>query len=138
MKPILIYIACIVLTVVLSYFFPSVSFDENVANVLFTVTGIVFSIGLSLTVVSSTTGIKNQEIKKRIRNDIKKTRNNFIICFSLAATIYVIFIILPKEHYKFFNKDIGILICQGVAIAYFVFNFIAIQKFNEDIEDVTT
>ena len=125
------------MTVILSYIFPDFSFDENVANVLFTVTGIVFSIGLSLTVVSSTSGVKNQMVKTRIRNSIKKTRNNFIICFSLATAIYVLYIILPKEHYKYFNKDFVVLICQCASIAYFIINFIAIQRFNEDIEDAT-
>lgn len=137
MKPVLIYILCSVVTVILSYFFPVFSFEESVANVLFTITGIVFSIGLSLTVISNTSSVKNKDIKDRIRKSIRNTRNNFILCFFFASVAFVLYITLPDTHLMFLNRSWAILICQVFSIGYFIYNFIAIQHFNEEIEDAT-
>lgn len=138
MKPVYIYMSCTALIVGLSLLFPGFRIAESAANALYTITGIVFSIGLSLTVISNTAGVKNKETKNNIRRDIKTTRNHFIITFLLASATYILYIVAPPLNWSFMNRSWGILTIQGVSIAYFVYNFIAIQKFNEQIEDATT
>ena len=138
MKPVYIYLFCTALTVGLSLMLPGFRIEESAANALYTITGIMFSIGLSLTVISSTAGVKNKETKKNIRRDIKTTRNHFIFNFLLASATYIMYIVTPPLNWCLLNRSWGILTIQGVSIAYFVYNFIAIQKFNEQIEDATT
>ena len=138
MKPVYIYLYCVAFTIGMSLLFPGFHIDENAANALYTITGIMFSIGLSLTVISNTAGVRNKETKKNIRRDIKKTRNHFILSFLLASVTYIMYIVTPSLNWCFFNRSWGILTIQVISIAYFVYNFIAIQKFNEQIEDSTT
>lgn len=138
MKPVYIYMFCAALTVGLTLLFPCFRIAESAANAIYTITGIVFSIGLSLTVISNTAGVKNKGTKNNIRKDIKKTRNHFIITFLLASITYIMYIVIPPLNWRFVNRSWGILTIQGVSIAYFVYNFIAIQHFNEQIEDATT
>ena len=130
--------SCTALIVGLSLLFPGFRIEESAANALYTITGIVFSIGLSLTVISNTAGVKNMETKNNIRREIKTTRDHFIITFLLASATYIMYIVAPPLNWCFMNRSWGILTIQGVSIAYFVYNFIAIQKFNEQIEDATT
>ena len=52
---------------------------------------IMFSIGLSLTVDSSTSNVNNLEVKKRVRKEIKNTRNHFIFTFLSASIIYILY-----------------------------------------------
>lgn len=138
MKPVYIYLFCTALTVGLSLMFSGFRIEESAANALYTITGIMFSIGLSLTVISNTAGVKNKETKNNIRRDIKTTRNHFIFTFLLASATYIMYIVTPPLNWCFLNRSWGILTIQGVSIAYFVYNFIAIQKFNEQIEDATS
>ena len=126
------------LTFILSLLFPSFTLGESTANVLYTITGIMFSIGLSLTVVSNTSNVKNKEIKQRIREDIKDTRNHFIFTFLFASIIYILYIVSPNYDFYFLNRNWGLLAVQCLSVLYFVYNFISIQKFNEQIEDAAS
>lgn len=137
MKPVYIYAVCIVITIVLSVLFPNFHIGESAANTLYSITGIMFSIGLSLTVISNTAGVKNKDTKKNIRRDIKTTRNHFIVSFLLASVTFFMYLVIPPLNLPFCNRSCGILVIQGVFIAYFVYNFINIQRFNERIEDAT-
>lgn len=138
MKSVYLYLCCTALTIGLSLLFPGFHLEESAANALYTITGIMFSIGLSLTVISSTAGVRNKDIKKRIRMDIKNTRNHFILTFLLASATYIMYLVTPPLSWSFLNRSWGMLILQGVSIVYFVYNFIAIQKFHEQIEDSTS
>ncbi len=137
-KIISIYIACVIVAVLLSLLFPAFHIGESAVNALYTVAGIMFSIGLSLTVISNTSGVKNQTIKGQIRKEIKTTRNHFIYSFFLASSAYFLYLIVPPLNCSFLNRSWMMMIIQGVSIGYFVYNFIALQKFNEQIEDATS
>ena len=133
-----IIILCLVLTFILSILFPSFSLGESTANALYTITGIMFSIGLSLTVVSSTSNVNNLDVKKRIRKEIKNTRNHFIFTFLFASIIYILYIVVPDFSFDMLNRNCLLLLVQCFSILYFVYNFIAIQRFNEQIEDASS
>lgn len=136
MKACAIYIVSLLATCLLSYLFPSFAMKENVATTLYTITGIMFSIGLSLTVVSSTSNIKNDKIKRRIRHRIKQVRDNFIWAFFVASVIFIFYITKPIS-LPFVNGGWLILFIQLASIVFFIVNFIMIQRFNEEIEDTT-
>ena len=136
MKACVIYIVSLLATCLLSYLFPSFAMKENVATTLYTITGIMFSIGLSLTVISSTSNIKNDKIKRRIRHRIKQVRDNFIWAFFVASVIFIFYITKPVS-LPFVNGGWLILFIQLASIVFFIVNFIMIQRFNEEIEDTT-
>lgn len=119
----------------LSFVFPDFEVKENLANTLYTITGIMFSIGLSLTVISSTVGIVNKDILRRIRKQIKHVRDSFIGVFIIASITFILYICTPDLQIKWLNKGWSLLLVQLISILFFIINFINIQKFNEDIED---
>lgn len=136
MKVCVIYIVSLLATCLLSCLFPSFAMKENVATTLYTITGIMFSIGLSLTVISSTSNIKNDKIKGRIRHRIKQVRDNFIWAFFVASVIFIFYITKPIS-LPFVNSGWLVLFIQFASIVFFIVNFIMIQRFNEEIEDTT-
>lgn len=136
MKLFIIYTVAIIIAIGITFAIPTFSAKENVATTLYTITGIMFSIGLSMTVTSSTSNIKNQKIKKKIRTEIKSVRNKFIVAFTFASLFFIYYITAP---FKIPSINNGwLLICtQLAAILFFIVNFISIQRFNEKIEDST-
>lgn len=81
-------ILAIILAGMISYFVPAFTVSNTTLNTLFTVAGIMFSIGMSLSVTSNTSGIKNRTIRNRIRRNMKKVRNYFI--YQFYSPLYII------------------------------------------------
>lgn len=124
-----------IISVLLSYIFNTFSITENVANTLFTIAGIMFSIGTSLVVTINTSGIKNRTIRDGIRFNMKSIRNKFIVSFGFAALIFIIYILFPNLKNEYYNKSWFLLILEAYIIIYFIINFISIQELHEQIED---
>lgn len=130
-------IFCFIICIALSYFFPGMELSKGTASTLYTVSGIMFSIGMSLTVISSTSGVKNKSIRNKIRENKKIIRNNFIVCFLITTSLFVF---IDPESLN--THDIILLrypwilmIYIAYSILYFTWNFLSIQKLNEDIEE---
>ena len=130
-------ILAIILAGMISYFVPAFTVSNTTLNTLFTVAGIMFSIGMSLSVTSNTSGIKNRTIRSRIRRNMKKVRNYFIYQFLFTslfyiASLYKTTITIQKFTYRI---DVLTLVTIIVSIIYYIVNFIAIQRLNEQIEE---
>ena len=110
---------------------------------IYTVSGIILSVGLSLIVTFNLNGVKNKIYIKRIRENLHSIRSSFIIEFAIATIAYIL-----NKHIRtdFSTKtvfDIEIVFSFPVlfniiifyAIAYFITNMISIEKLNEDIFD---
>lgn len=91
-------ILAIILAGAISYFVPVFTVSNTTLNTLFTVAGIMFSIGMSLSVTSNTSGIKNRTIRSRIRRNMKKVRNYFIYQFLFTSLFYIASI---QNNYKY-------------------------------------
>lgn len=118
----------------------NIAIGKDVSNTLFTIVGIMFSIGMSLAVTSNTSVVVNKSVRKSIREEIDRIRDLFISCFAVVACIYVLNIIfanwtLNVYGYKIFNLSIFQLIIQLYSIAYFVVNFKSLQNLNNQIGD---
>ena len=129
----------IVIGLALSYILPTTKIDKDVLTTLFTVSGIMFSIGMSLTVVSNTSEVENHDIRKAIRHNIRKVRNNFILCFAVVSSLYIIAALLDYNNTTIFYISINstCILTPAIiySIIYFIVNFIAIQSLNEEIEE---
>lgn len=135
-------VICVVISMVTSFFFPEFNPGNGAVSTLYTVSGIMFSIGMSLIVTSSAAGVKNIRIRNGIRKEIYIVRNHFIECFVLVSFLYILlYSEVDKNHslniYNDFSLKYSHLLILIIAysIVYFVCNFLAIQRLNYQIED---
>lgn len=139
MKQIKGFALCLVLSMVVTTFM-SVKIGKDVSNTLFTIVGIMFSIGMSIAVTSNTSVVANKKVRKSLREEINRIRDLFICCFAIVACIYVLNIIfadwsLKVYGHQIFSLCVFQLIFQLYSICYFVVNFKALQKLNNQIGD---
>ena len=134
MKKLSIYLLIsIVLAVVLSLY-TRVLMTGDVLDTLYTVAGVIFSVGMSLTVSPKTDGVANETIKKSIRYSYKKIRNSFMYFFGIDTVLYVL-------------TEFDLSMCLAAilsnccaifllfSVAYYVYNFYCLQILGEEIED---
>ena len=130
-------ILAIILAGAISYFIPVFTVNNTTLNTLYTVAGIMFSIGMSLSVTSNTSGVRNKTIRNRIRKNMKQVRNFFIYHFLLTSLFYIIYLYKETINIKAFTYKIDVLalVLIIMSIIYYIVNFIAIQRLNEQIEE---
>lgn len=139
MKQVKGFSLCLVVSMLVAAF-SNIAIGKDVSNTLFTIVGIMFSIGMSLAVTSNTSVVVNKSVRKNIREEIDRIRDLFISCFAVVACIYVLNIIFENRTlnvygYKIFDLSIFQLIIQLYSIAYFVVNFKSLQNLNNQIGD---
>ena len=130
-------ILAIILAGAISYFVPVFTVNNTTLNTLYTVAGIMCSIGMSLSVTSNTSGVRNKTIRNRIRKNMKQVRNFFIYHFLLTSLFYIIYLYKETINIKAFTYKIDVLalVLIIMSIIYYIVNFIAIQRLNEQIEE---
>ena len=125
----------------------SVSDDVNkeVIGTLFTVVGVIFSVGMSLIISVSSTGVKNKDARVIFRSQLSQIRTRFIIVFVLLS---LFFILLPKDGNSelidlWMIKNVTIKLssnifqvsCLLLSILYYIVNFYSIQTSLYDLQD---
>lgn len=139
----------ILLTVFISSLFFSEYNDEkmgNLVNTIYTISGIMFSIGMGVVCTFNPSGIKNENIYSIIENNIFKVRSSFLFYFALSTIMVITQNIFDLSYrievdFDFIDIDITIildakiftLVMSIIAIIYYIINFQAIQKLNLDI-----
>lgn len=103
-------------------------------STLYTVAGVVFSVGMSLAVSPKTDIVTNESMKKGIRSSYLRIRNIFMWLFCLDT---VMFIVARGNFVPSCSSFFNILCCifllgSGV---FYVQNFISLQRLGEQIED---
>ena len=119
--------------------------NNALLSTLYTVCGIMFSIGLSLIVTFNLSNIRNKNYLNTIKNNLKYIRNSFMWYFAIATLAFISENYLPAENLNLyiFQTAKGIQLSWWFiffvlilfAIFYFIVNFIALQKLNADIYD---
>lgn len=119
--------------------------NDSTLNVLYTVAGILFSVGLGLIITFVPNGVQNPAYIIEIRKTLNGVRDRFIVEFTIITLLYVFFStsvnspIINFNLYKGFILKIDIMLFSGsmllFSLPYFMFNFLAIQKLNNDIFD---
>lgn len=118
--------------------------DGFFSSTIFTIAGIMFSIGLGLIVTFNPTSIKNRAYLKIVRDNITNVRNSFLLHFASSSMCFILNQYLIKEEFSYnvFGKfdikfSISIFLCLLMIYSsiYFVVNFLQIQKLNNDISD---
>ncbi|MEI0557810.1 hypothetical protein [Brachyspira intermedia] len=147
MKKILLklFITLLIISIISSIFFYIVSFifridiliDINILDTLFSVMGIIFSVGYSIIISFSLKGIKNEKYLKKFKNNI----NNISITLSMYFITSIIIYLISKisilktleKLYLFITIDFSIT--MSFFIGYFTYNFYLIQKTKMQIEE---
>lgn len=119
--------------------------DKEVIGTLFTVVGVIFSVGMSLIISVSSTGVKNKDARVIFRSQLSQIRTRFIIVFVLLS---LFFILLPKDGktelidlWKIkdvvFRLSFNIFqVCSLLlSILYYIVNFYSIQSSLYDLQD---
>lgn len=118
--------------------------DGFFSSTIYTVSGIMFSIGLGLIVTFNPSGVKNRDYIIALRANIANVRNAFLTHFGLSTIYYVLNQYLSKPKYEIhahiyvnisFSWSIFLCLLMLFSAIYFVINFIEIQKLNNDIFD---
>ncbi|SMP09060.1 hypothetical protein SAMN06264346_10223 [Chryseobacterium profundimaris] len=138
----------IIVALSISVIFKS-SYSELFMNTLYTVLGIMFSIGLGLVVTFNLGGIKNRRFITGIRRNLRTIRSLYILYFTISTVLYLV-----ESQLKSANSNI-IKIVQYVklqitfdfstftvcflfySIFYCIINLIDLQKLSESIFDET-
>lgn len=129
-----------------SLFFPEYNDEKmgNLVNTIYTISRIMFSIGMGVICTFNPSGIKNENIYSIIENNIFKVRSSFLFYFALSTILFIaqtIFDLSYRIAIGFDFIDITIildvktftLVMSIIAIIYYIINFQAIQKLNLDI-----
>ena len=114
--------------------------SHQIISSLYNVLGIIFSIGMGLLITFRLDGVKNVSYIEDIRNNVRYIRNCFIVYFSISTLCYMFYQKIPFYSYKSYFNTTTIAnqfttYFIAFSMIYFVVNFLAIQKLNEDIFD---
>jgi hypothetical protein len=122
--------------------------DTTFVSTIFNVSGIMFSLGLGLVVTFSMSGVKNMSYVKTIRKELYSVRRSFLMLFLFATCSFFFDQILRNSgfeaiDFKFLGKQMHMnllvfpCVFMSYSIVYFIVNFFAIHKLNNDIFDKT-
>ena len=123
MKIIIVFLSSLIIAVLFPTFLNSIVVDESVISTLFTIVGIIFSVGMSLIISVSTSGVKNKEARSVFRKQLSDIRFRFIATFIILTILYII---LPIENNKeILNiaqiRDVTIRISCHLFMVFFLF-----------------
>ena len=119
---------------------------ETTLNILYGIIGVLFSVGMSLIIAFNGSNIVNSDLKKQLRKNMHKVRNNFLFIFFFCSLFYIRFSLLKeewKQTYIIKNENMHIYCTWAMSvlsilvysIIALISNYIQIQQFYEDIED---
>lgn len=119
--------------------------NASFMNTIYTVAGIMFSIGMGVICTFSPDKIKNKSYFNSIKENINSVRDSFLFYFSIISVGFLAYQTSPSLHYKFTVKGLNVFIdfswfvslLIAISIIYFILNFLAIQRLNFDISERT-
>lgn len=134
MKKLIIFLSCSILGAFLLSIFIGIEAAETLLSTLYTVAGVVFSVGMSIAISPKTNEVTNVSVKLRIRESYKYARDSFIAYFAIDTLLFVLseLELCPRIHEIF---SVSCAIFTLISVGYFVYNFIQLQKLGDEIED---
>lgn len=132
----------IIVSFVLSIIFPTViPWLDWVSKLgtLYAVSGIMFSIGMSLIVTSSFSKIKNSNIRHKIESEYDDVRNTYISEFIIVSVLYMLYSPGKGElniYFLKFTYVAFVALSITYSILFFILNFIELQKLNKKIDEL--
>ncbi|MGL4448871.1 MAG: hypothetical protein ACRCUZ_14315 [Shewanella sp.] len=112
--------------------------DAAFTGTLYTISSIMFSIGLGVVATSAPHGVKNAEVIKHYRHGINAVQVGFISQFALATMLFFLhqYVFMQMNwQWPYFRLGILASVAQVVTTAFFTLNFLQIKRLNEQIFD---
>lgn len=122
-------------------------FGWESVTTLYTIVGIIFSVGMSLIISISTSEIRNREAKTMIRKKIQNVTRSYVGSFLVISIFFIFFDVKNSadvttlertfclfKYIELRNSDFLVL-SLVFCILFHIGNFIAIQDMNRSIED---
>lgn len=137
----------LVLSVLLGLFIP-INIPASLITTLFTVAGVMFSVGMSMVVTMSTQNIHNRDAKSMVQDTIKRLIGNYIFCFiilTLCFAVSMLFKIDNEDAFTacqfalfginiHFNYPFAIFVYSIYSVFYYTYNMWATRNQNYEIE----
>ncbi|MDR0606505.1 MAG: hypothetical protein LBG80_19705 [Bacteroidales bacterium] len=136
----------VLITFLLLSLFFKIELDNFIMSTIYTVSSIMFSIGIGLVVSFNLYGIKNKSFVKIIRSNLNEVRNSYILYFAISTICYIADRYLREKHISAefrisdntqidFCLSFFFLLVILYSMVYYISNFLALQKLNNDIFD---
>lgn len=117
--------------------------NSSFLNTVYTVSGIMFSIGMGVLCTLNPDKVKNDTYYNAIKANVLVVRDSYLVYFFIISTIYLIYQIYPEANlvknfgrlHITFDLAFATLFLNILGILYFISNFIQIQKLGLDISD---
>lgn len=145
MKKILVGILTCSVIAVINLHVNILQISRNSIETLYTVVGVMFSVGMSLIISVSTNNVQNIEAKKDIRKRMKIVTHNYVLFFAIITFFFILFNanntqqnkdVLTIYKWMAIRKTDFITLLSAMGIIYYVVNFLTTQKMNREIEDI--
>lgn len=130
-------VAYLVLSVVIAGLlsaFTELNVRDDVLNTIYTVAGVIFSVGMSIAITPKTEKVTNDNIRATIRASYLAVRNSFMYLFGMGTVLYIVaqaFEITKHPASLDFLCAVFILL----SVVFYVFNFVKLQKLGIEVED---
>lgn len=134
MKKIVAYVLFSVVVAGAISAFTTFCVSDTINNTLYTVAGVIFSVGMSLTISPKTEKVTNPEWRKKIRASYLNIRNSFLLLFIISTLVYIIPEAVQSKNLSSLFKNLCALFLL-ISICYYTYNFVRLQRLGEDIED---
>ena len=120
------------------------SISPNIISPIYTVSGIMFSIGFALIITFNMSGVKNADHIRYIRKELLSIRTNFLVHFFISTMAFMASQNMKKfdyminyKGYFYFTYHIDTLFCVLIlsSVFYFIVTFLRVHKLSNDIFD---
>jgi hypothetical protein len=133
------FLSILIIVILISSIFDLHPTKTDYINTLYTVSGIMFSIGMGIVCTMNPDSIKNPRIYNTIRKNIIAVRNTYLLYFGITSSLYFVLQLVPKTRYGWHGITLDLCyLCIAMnilSIFYYIINFIQIQKLNFEISD---
>ncbi|MGL5228589.1 MAG: hypothetical protein ACRC77_10425 [Bacteroidales bacterium] len=115
---------------------------KNIVSILYTISGIMFSVGLSVVATFNMQGVVNPDFVRQIRKILSGLLNKFIIYFIISSAAALCEMILSEMSRSIIsigkikiNISVFCIMTILYSVAYFIVNFRAIYRLNAELFD---
>lgn len=133
-KKIIAYLAFSLVVAGLLALFTEIKVDSGVLNTLYTVAGVIFSVGMSIAISAKTDQVTKENKRKSIRHSYMTVRNSFMWLFGISTLLFIVAQVCCIAKYPA-ALDLLCVVFILVSIVYYIYNFVRLHKLGEDVED---
>jgi hypothetical protein len=144
------YIVLLVVYLCSGFVLPKCAIPSSLANTLYTVAGVMFSVGMSLIVAVNTQNIRHPDAKKDVQHKLNKLMYRYIANFLTLTAFFAVtlaFKEVDKEAFRIlswtvrdtqiiFNYPLALVSLEIVCILYYIINMMDTRKQYYDIENL--